>query len=205
MFFGHSQGGLTGPAYIAFEPTLKGAVLSGTGGTFYLSLLTKTEPVNFPDLTATLIRDEPIDEDNPTLGLAQMVLERSDGVNYAPLMVREPPEGVNAKNIFQTEGFTDHYAPNPVIEAFATAIGGDIVMEVDQKDLEGLTSLRGRAIKPPPITNNMGSVTAVLAQYKQAGSNDGHYVVFDVAAAQKQSSQFLGTLASSGQATVVSP
>jgi hypothetical protein len=209
-FFGHSQGGLTGPAYIAFEPTLKGAVLSGTGGTFYLSLLTKTEPVNFPELTATLVRDEPLDEDNPTLGLAQMALERSDGVNYAPLMVREPPMGDNGqplapKNIFQTEGFTDHYSPNAVIEAFAVALGGDIVQLPDQKDLEGLTALRGRAIKPSPITNNVGSVTAVLAQYKQAGASDGHFVVFDVGSARKQSSQFLGSLASTGQATVVSP
>jgi hypothetical protein len=208
-FFGHSQGGLTGPAYIAFEPTLKGAVLSGTGGTFYLSLLTKTEPVNFPDLTATLVRDEPLDEDNPTLGLAQMALERSDGVNYAPMMARETPLGDNGqplapKNIFQTEGFTDHYAPNPVIEAFATALGGDIVQLPDQKELEGVT-LRGRMIKAPPFTNNVGSVTVALGQYKQAGTSDGHFVVFDVGSARKQSSQFLGTLAATGQATVVSP
>jgi hypothetical protein len=108
------------------------------------------------------------------------------------------------KNIFQTEGFTDHYAPNPVIEAFATAIGGDIVQLPDEKDVEGVT-LRDRTVKPTPITNNVGSVTAVLAQYKQAGGSDGHFVVFDIASAKKQSSQFLGTLAATGQATVVSP
>ena len=208
-FFGHSQGGLTGPAYLAFEPAVKGAVLSGTGGVFYLSTLTKTEPVNFPDLIGTLIRDEPVDEDNPTLGLAQMAVERSDGVNYAPLMVREPPLGENGqplapKNIFQTEGFTDHYSPNAVIEAFAVALGGDIVQLPDQKELEGVT-LRGRAIKATPITNNMGSVTAALGQYKQAGASDGHFVVFDVGSARRQTSQFLGTLAATGQATVVSP
>lgn len=204
FFFGHSQGGLTGPAYIAFEPNLKGAVLSGTGGTFYLSLLTKTEPLNFPDLVETLIRDLPLDEDNPSLALAQMALERSDGVNYAPLMVRNPPAGIPPKNIFQTEGFTDHYSPNAVIEAFATAIGGDIVQLPDAKPLEGIT-LRGRTVKPAPIVNNVGTVTAVLAQYKQAGSSDGHFVVFDISSAKKQSSQFLGTLAATGQATVVSP
>jgi len=208
-FFGHSQGGLTGPAYIAFEPTLKGAVLSGTGGTFYLSLLTKTEPVNFPDLVATLIRDEPVDEDNPTIALAQMAVERSDGVNYAPFMVREPqvgPDGtkMTPKNIFQTEGFTDHYSPNAVIEAFATAIGGDIVQLPDQLQLEGLT-LRGRTVMAPPFSNNLDAKTVVLAQYKQAGTSDGHFVVFDVGSAKKESSQFLGTLAATGQATVVSP
>ncbi|HSD89802.1 MAG TPA: hypothetical protein VLB44_19860, partial [Kofleriaceae bacterium] len=208
-FFGHSQGGLTGPAYIAFEPALKGAVLSGTGGTFYLSLLTKTEPVNFPDLVSTLIRDEPVDEDNPTIALAQMAVERSDGVNYAPFMVREPqvgPDGTKMapKNIFQTEGFTDHYSPNAVIEAFATAIGGDLVQLPDQKALDGLT-LRGRTVMAPPFSNNLDAKTVVLAQYKQAGTSDGHFVVFDVGSAKKESSQFLGTLAATGQATVVSP
>jgi hypothetical protein len=203
-FFGHSQGGLTGPAFIAFEPTVKGAVLSGTGGLLYLSLLYKTAPVAFADLIASITQDTPMDEDNPTLSLAQMWIERADGANYAKLMVRHPPPGNTAKNIFQTEGFTDTYAPNPAIEAFATAIGGDIVQTTAAKQLDGLT-LRGRMIVAPPIMNNLSGVTAVLAQYNQQQGSDGHFVVFDIPAAQTQSSQFLGTLAASGTATVVSP
>jgi hypothetical protein len=201
-FFGHSQGGLTGPGFVAFEPTLSGAVFSGTGGLLYLAMLYKKKPVDFPSLVETLTRDSPMDEDNPSLAVAQMWTERADGVNYARYMVREPKAG--AKNVFQTEGFVDNYAPNPAIEAFATALGGDEVMLPDEKDVDGLT-LRGRAPKSPPITANVGGVTAVLAQYRQALTDDGHFVVFDIPAAKKQSSQFLGTLAQSGQATVVSP
>lgn len=209
FFFGHSQGGLTGPGFVAFEPALKGAVLSGTGGIFYLSALNKTEPVNFPDLIATLIRDEPVDEDNPTLALAQMAIERSDTVNYAQFMVRRlqtAPDGsrLAPRNVFQTEGFTDHYTPNKSIEAFATSLGGDLVELPDAVQIEGLT-LRGRSIKPSPITDNLDGATVVTAQYKQAGTSDGHFVVFDVGAAKTQSSKFLGTLAATGQATVVSP
>ncbi|HEX5061099.1 MAG TPA: hypothetical protein VFV99_17155 [Kofleriaceae bacterium] len=209
FFFGHSQGGLTGPGFVAFEPTLKGAVLSGTGGVFYESLLNKTEPVNFPDLIETLIRDNPVDEDNPTLALAQMFFERSDTINYAPFMARIPqtaPDGtpLAPRNIFHTEGFTDHYSPNAAIEAFATALGGDLVMTADTKELEGVT-LRGRSIVPAPIKGNLDGATVVTAQYNQAGSSDGHFVVFDVGAARTQSSKFLGTLAATGQATVVSP
>ncbi|MBV8762149.1 MAG: hypothetical protein JO257_32950, partial [Deltaproteobacteria bacterium] len=103
FFFGHSQGGVTGPAFIAFEPTLKGAVLSGTGGILYLSLLYKTAPVSFPELISPILRDDPLDEDTPSLALAQMWIERADGANYAKLMVRHPPAGNPAKNIFQTE------------------------------------------------------------------------------------------------------
>jgi hypothetical protein len=204
FFFGHSQGGLTGPAFIAFEPTLKGAVLSGTGGILYLSLLYKTAPVSFPELIASVTRDNPIDEDNPTLALAQMWIERADGANYARLMVRNPPADNGPKNIFQTEGFTDSYAPNPAIEAFATSLGGDIVMTASTMPVEGLT-LRGRTIVDAPVTDNLSGVTAVLAQYKQQAGSDGHFVVFDIPAAQKQSSEFLGTLARTGHATVVSP
>jgi hypothetical protein len=204
FFFGHSQGGLTGPAFIAFEPSLKGAVLSGTGGILYLSLLYKTAPVSFPELIASVTRDNPIDEDNPTLALAQMWIERADGANYARLMVRNPPPGNGPKNIFQTEGFTDTYAPNPAIEAFATSLGGDIVMTANTMPVEGLT-LRGRTVMSPPFMDNDAGVTSVLAQYNQQPGSDGHFVVFDIPAAQTQSSQFLGTLARTGTATVVSP
>jgi len=207
FFFGHSQGGLTGPGFVAFEPAVKGAVLSGTGGVLYLSLLNKTEPVNFRDLVETLVRDAPIDADNPTLALAQMALERSDGVNYAQFMVRKPqlaPDGspLAPRNIFHTEGFTDHYTPVPNIEAFATSLGADIAQTQAAQQVAGLT-LRGRTIQPTPITNNMAGVTSVLAQYTAAAGDDGHFVVFDVYAARLQSSKFLGTLAASGQATVV--
>jgi hypothetical protein len=209
FFFGHSQGGLTGPGFVAFEPALKGAVLSGTGGLFYLSALYKVEPVNFHDLVQTLIRDEPIDEDNPTLALAQMAVERSDTINYAQYMLRRPrtaPDGtpLAPRNVFHTEGFVDKYTPIPAIEAFATSLGGDIVMLPDAVLLTGL-QLRGRTIQPSPLTGNFDGATVVTAQYRAPGTRDGHFVVFDVPAARKQSSKFLGTLAASGQATVVSP
>ncbi|HEY0252616.1 MAG TPA: hypothetical protein VGC41_13870 [Kofleriaceae bacterium] len=208
-FFGHSQGGLTGPAFIAFEPQLSGAVLSGTGGLLYLSMLYKKEPLDFGDLVQTLARDSPMDEDNPSLAIAQMWIERSDGANYARYMVREPqlsPDGTRMapKNIYQSEGFTDSYAPNPSIEAFATGIGGDLLVDADTADVPGLV-LRGKMKMAAPITDNSGAVTSVLAQYKQANGSDGHFVVFDVPAAEKQSSAFLGTLAATGKATVVAP
>ncbi|HEX7701869.1 MAG TPA: hypothetical protein VF403_14130, partial [Kofleriaceae bacterium] len=208
-FFGHSQGGLTGPAFIAFDPALKGAVLSGTGGLLYLSMLYKTAPLDFPSLVETLARDSPMDEDNPSLAIAQMWIERADGANYARFMTREPqlgPDGTQMapKNIFQTEGFTDTYAPNPAIEAFATALGGDIVQEADTQPVLGIT-LRGHTAVNAPVTNNVNGVTTVLTQFKMKAGSDGHFVVFEIPTAEKQSADFLGTLAATGQATVVSP
>jgi len=203
FFFGHSQGGLTGPGFVAFEPSLSGAVLSGTAGLLYVNLLHKTKPLDIPALVTTFLRDEPVDEDNPSLALVQMWAERSDPVNYAPLMTRRPVG--TPRNIFQTEGFTDSYSPNLGIEAFATALGGDIAMLPATKDVPGLLELRGREIKPAPIEGNLDGATAVLAQYQQKAGSDGHFVVFDIAAARKQSAEFLGTLARTGKATVVAP
>ncbi|MBS1120921.1 MAG: hypothetical protein H6Q90_3149 [Deltaproteobacteria bacterium] len=209
-FFGHSQGGLTGPGFVAFEPALSGAVLSGTGGLLYISLLTKTMPLDIPMLVQTFLRDDPVDEDNPSLALFQLWAERADGVNYAPFMVRHPataPDGspLAPRNIFQTEGFVDTFSPNPAIEAFAVALGGDLVMLPDEQDLAGLIELRGRSVKAAPFANNVNDVTAVLAQYKQQAGSDGHFVVFDIPAAKRQAAQFLGTLARTGTATVVTP
>lgn len=206
FFFGHSQGGVTGPGFVAFEPTLKGAILSGTAGVLYENLLHKTKPLDIPGLVEQFARDNPMDEDNPSLALVQMWIERSDPVNYAPLMVREPPivEGtqIAPRPIFQTEGFTDNYSPNIGIEAFATALGADIVQLAASKEILGVT-LRGRGIVPAPITNNVNDTTAVLAQYNQRPGSDGHFVVFDIPAAQQHAAKFLGTLARTGQATVV--
>lgn len=207
FFFGHSQGGVTGPGFVAFEPTVKGAVFSGTGGVFYLALLYKTKPLDVPSLLSTFLRDDPIDEDNPSLGLVQMWFERADSVNYAPLMVRAPSTAIDGapiapRNIYQTEGFVDSYTPNPAIEAFAVAIGGDLVSTPDQQDIPGL-ALRGRGVVAPPIANNINGATAALAQFDQQQGSDGHFVTFDIAAARRQAAEFLGTLARTGTATVV--
>jgi len=210
FFFGHSQGGSTGPSFVALEPSLRGAVLSGTAGLLTLSLLYKTSPLDIPLLLHTLLRDDPIDEDNPSIALCQMWFERADGINYAPLMVRRPglaPDGtpLAPRNIFQTEGFTDTYTPNPALEAMAVAIGGDLVATPDQADVPGLTQLRGSGVLAPPFSNNAadGRATAVLAQYAAPPDDDGHFVVFDVPLATRQAAQFLGTLARTGTATVV--
>ncbi len=208
-FVGHSQGGQTGPGFVAFEPSVSGAVFSGTDGLLYQELLHQTKPIDVPALLSTFLRDEPVDENNPSLGLLQMWLERADGINYAPLMARhtvEDPLGrrLPPRNVFQTEGFIDTFAPNPGIEAFATALGGDLVMLPDIHAVDGLV-LRGRTPRSPPFSNNLEGATVVLAQYQASPGADGHFVAFDLAAAQKQTAEFLGSLARTGTATVVAP
>ncbi len=200
-FFGHSQGGLTGPPFLAVEPLVSGAVLSGAGGLIYLSLLLKTEPVNIAGIIGAFVRDYPLDEFNNFLALIQGWIDLSDPVNYAPYLVRDPLPAVGAKYIYESEGFTDRFAPPLTIEALATAIGGSQVDPII-RTIPGL-ALRGRDVLQAPVTGNIDGITAVLLQYNEAAGSDGHFVVFDVPAAQAQSIQFLGTLAKDGAATLV--
>lgn len=206
-FFGHSQGGLTGPPFLAYEPLVAGAVLSGAGGSLYYALLEKTEPFDIRGLVGTVILDNPLDEFNPVLALLQTWIERSDPLNYGPLLALSPARGpdgnpMRPKAIFQSLGVVDHYTPIPNIEALATAIGGNVVGTV-LEPIEGLT-LRHREVLAAPVTDNLPGATVVLSQYR-ATTDDGHFVVFDVPAARLQSSRFLGTLAATGKATLVAP
>ncbi len=211
-FFGHSQGSTTGGPFVPFEPSIKATVFSGAGGVLTLTLLTKTEPFDIPGLVVALARDEPLDEWNPTLTLLQTWAERADAVNYAAALVREPPPMPAAdggpgdgtpqapKALFQTDGIVDHYAPNVNGRAYFTAVGGDLVGP-QLEDVPGLT-LRGRQVQAAPLANNLNGATAALLQY---AGDEGHFVVFDVAAARFQSTQFLATHAATGTATVVEP
>jgi predicted esterase len=201
-FFGHSQGGLTGPPFIAYEPRVRAAVLSGAGGLLYYALLNKTEPVDITAVVRGIISDDPLDEFNPALALLQTWIERSDTINYGPLLVREPPGDLPPMDIFQTMGFIDHFTPVPNIGALAVAIGGDLVAP----RIEAIPGfeLRGGTTATAPITGNRGGRTSVVAQYPATGG-DGHFVVFNHPAGRVQSAEFLGSFVRTGTATVVAP
>ena len=202
-FFGHSQGGLTGPPFLAHESDVQAAVLSGAGGLIYLSLLLKTQPVDIASLLASILEDYPLDEFNPILALLQTYVDLSDPVAYGPLLVREPVTGVTPKHIYQSAGFVDNYTPIPSIEALATAIGTDQVEPIIE-DIEGL-ALRDYPIRIAPVTGNRAGVTSVLVQYEQSMDSDGHFVVFNVVEARLQATAFLRTLAETGTATLIAP
>ncbi|HTM19005.1 MAG TPA: hypothetical protein VL172_00800 [Kofleriaceae bacterium] len=197
-FMGHSQGGITGTLFVAWEPRVQGAVLSGDGGLLYQTMLHKPGVI---DLVQAFIRDWPLDQWNNILALVQMFGEPADPANYGPLLIESPPAGVTAKDIYQSEGFTDSYTPAITIEALAVAIGVSPVAPV-LTPVDGL-ALRGLDVLAAPVSGNAGEHTAVFLQYNQVSGSDGHYVVFDVPTARRQHATFLGSLARDGRATLV--
>jgi hypothetical protein len=201
FFYGHSQGGLNGPLWLAAEPTARAAVLSGAAGVLALSIVLKTEPVNIPQTITSVLqlqRDELVAL-HPLATLLQTLADPADPINYARFIVREPRAGQRGKHIFQTQGFVDRYSPPAAIAALALATGLPLTAPVGHPepgwDLLGLAPsmlpLRGNVMLP-----GMGqATTASWMQFNAPSGRDGHFVVFDVPDARLRAAAFLGTAA----------
>jgi predicted esterase len=200
-FMGHSQGGLTGPLFVAAEPKVQAAVFSGAGSVLVLSLLHKRAPADVAALVEALLM-EPATEDHPLLNLLQAYFESADPNNYGPLILQRPPAGVPPKHVFQTLGIEDRYTPVPNIAAFSLALGVQPIAprlyNIEGLELAGGSWGRGRVEK-----NLMGgTVTGVLKQYTAPPDDDGHFVIFDLWAARHAWSWFLASHSRTGVATL---
>lgn len=217
-FFGHSQGGIVGPVFTALEADVRGAVISGGGGSMGYGLLFKTNPTDIKGAIELLLGIEGKNElelAHPLITLVQGFIEPADPVNYGEAIAFTPPAGGACKHVLVTQGLGDTYTPNQATEALATSIVVSPANPVLSQVL-GL-ELRGRSALAPPISSNLTAVgastgcTAVLAQYPRAsdaatnGNHDGHFVVYWNATARKQYGDFLGSLARDGAATFVVP
>lgn len=217
FFMGHSQGGLTGPPFLAVEPEIPLAVLSGAGGHMILSLLSKTEPVDIPELLTLLLNEsDPVDRFHPVLSLIQLFIEPADPLNYGRHFVDEPVPGVAPKQIFLSQGLVDHYTPPMLTEALAVVVGLDLVgpflEPTPSLALRDAMRAAGAGVPPDPaviaayaplgrpVSGNLagGTVTGVLAQYTAWGDADGHYVLFDNPAGNRDYPLFLGTFLEDG-------
>lgn len=193
-FFGHSQGGLTGPIWLGVAGDVAGAVLSGAGGGLGQAILEKTAPVNIRELVVLGfgLVDSELDLDHPALNLFQAFAERADPLNYAPRFLSGPPGG-QPLSVYFSEGLLDEYCPPDQTEALATAAGCSLMQPVARA--VPAMELAGRPALPPPVRGNATStagapLTAVLVQYPQ----DGHFAVFQNATARSHYTQFLHSL-----------
>lgn len=201
MFFGHSQGGLNGPLWLAAENGAGAAVLSGAGGTLSLSITEKTEPINIPQVVAvvlgipTSLAAQELVPFHPVIAMAQTVIDVADPVNYARFILREPRTGNPPRHVYQTEGFIDHYAPNEGIESVAMAIGLPLLQPA-LHPVNGYALTRLAEVSAPVRLNlASGTATGAWQQFDMARHSDGHFVVFDLPAARDRAAAFLGSYA----------
>jgi predicted esterase len=110
-FFGHSQGGLNGPLFLAGSDLARGGVLSGAGSIFGIALLEKTKPVDIPAAVRFLAKlggeDERVELDifHPIITLAQTMVDATDTIHYGRSIITEPRAGCAPKSIYQAAGW----------------------------------------------------------------------------------------------------
>jgi len=220
MFFGHSQGGLNGPLYLAADSSARGGVLSGAGSVISIALMEKTKPEpSVAQLVKTflqLITDEERDEltiFHPVMSFAQALVDTVDPVNYDGYIILHPRPGALPKSIYETEGIDpdgigDSYAPPHGIEVGALAMGlprmAPGVRPIEEASFLGLADV---TIPAGGLSGNLagGKASGVLAQWTPPRSVDGHYVVFKVPQARAQAAGFLRNLADDPTGRVPAP
>ncbi|MEM6788110.1 MAG: hypothetical protein AAF715_11390 [Myxococcota bacterium] len=208
LFFGHSQGGLNGPLYLAADASARGGVLSGSSSILSITLLEKTEPS--PSVVAAVQillgltgpSAAELDLFHPAIMLAQSLVDAIDPIHYARRTVLEPREGNPPKSILITEGIAadgtgDNFSPPAGIEAQAVAMGLPLVDPVVLPIPQLAFGASQVAIPSGGLAGNLagGTRTGGLVQYAPPPGEDGHFVVFDVAAARRQVAGFLRALA----------
>jgi hypothetical protein len=203
-FLGHSQGGLTGTPYVAAEPGLKAAVLSGTGGTISITLLQRTDPVDFKSFAELLLGidgRESLDPFHPVVALVQAAGEPADPLSYGPHLVKAPLLGVS-RHVMLTEGLKDPYTVAEASEALGAAARFDIGGTAAERSAAFL--LRGLQVLPLPLSGNLdapgGKKTGVLLQYP----NDGHFAIFNNRTARCRYVLFLQSALTTGEGRVES-
>jgi len=220
IFYGHSQGGLNGPLFLAVDDGARGGVLSGSGSMISITLLEKTLPA--PSV-AGLVRSllfalstpeyEELNYLHPGVSLVQTFIDVADPVHYVPLLVRRPLDGFAPKSIYQTEGvnpdFTgDSYTPPHAIEVQAVATGLPVMTPVIHPIEEAQWSGLGTVTIPAGgLAGNLanGQASGVLAQWPASEADDGHFVIFDIPAASEQAAGFCRNLAHSPVGRVPPP
>jgi len=179
-FYGHSQGGINGPLFLAVDDHAQAGVLSGTGAVLGVAIVEKTEPVDIPALAAYLLRlpggdveREGLRFDHPVVTLLQTWLEVADTANYADALFANPRPGFAPKSILHTMGTSDGATPPSSSGAFAAAARIPLIGE-ELFPIEGVT-LQGHGPSEAPVQGNVagGEATAGLVQF-----TGGHFVAF---------------------------
>jgi hypothetical protein len=147
------------------------------------------------------------------MSLLQDAIDVTDPLNYARLQATEPLIGFAPKSVYMTEGINpdgtgDTYAPPPGIEAHAIAMGLPLQLPFQH----AIAQLAWGGVQPimvPPggLSGNLvpDQASGILAQWSVPCNDDGHFVVFDVPAAQQQAAQFLQNLAANPAGNVPVP
>lgn len=183
-FYGHSQGGVNGPLFLAIDDQAQGGVLSGAGAVFVIAVVDKTEPVDISDILSIalglpgvgmdpFVREHMVYE-HPLLALLTTWVDVADTASYAHLISTSPRAGFSPKSILHIEGTSDPFTPPPTHEALALAGRfpqvSPYLERIPDHESHGLPAVAASVMS----NGNGGTHTVGLVQY-----DGGHFVSTD--------------------------
>jgi pimeloyl-ACP methyl ester carboxylesterase len=200
---GHSMGATIAPLTLATEPRFGATILSGAGGSYIENVIHKESPLPVRPLVELLIRyaaqGVELQEHDPFLSLLQWAGEPSDPPVYGAAIAAQ------GTHVLMLQGIVDTYILPPIANATSLSHGLDLAGEALDathpelaprfRPLEALLGFSGRTTVALPATGNRDGVTAVVVQHPEDGIEDGHEVVFQTEAPQRQYECFLASFA----------
>ncbi len=187
-YMGHSQGGLIGVLFLAFEEKVRAAFLSAPGAFLIHTLLYKLrpkEPIQISAVGKYLLCDKKgtFNVFHPILSVAQNLYDAGDPINYTPYLLARKHAPLN---LLITGGLTDGYVPPQVFDPVVVSMGLPQLGHVF-KPIQGL-AIKGIPILPLPVRGNyrhasgelltVGFSQHAICRYKSGRECDGHFVAF---------------------------
>ena len=202
-FMGNSQGGTTGSLVLPFEPSVRAAILSGSGGGLILGLLGKTSPVDSPTSLRVALQDPTINDVHPAINLVQGYFEAVDPINYGPLLAEyQLDRGSEGKHVFHIFGLGDTFTPPAALKAMARSLYATYLGPI-LEEMGGGVLIREEGIVRRNREVGDTRYTVVGRQYEpEAMAYDGHFVIFRDELAQADLIQFLSTAIGEGAPTL---
>lgn len=197
FYFGHSQGSNVGAPAIAVTDLTEAAVFSGAGAFLIEGILGKKSPVD-ARVGLELVIGEELGRDHPVMIVWQNYFDSIDPVNFVPLLIKSPPEGVPSKHVLQTWGSNDTYSPQPTLNMFGRGAG----LPVAEPVIQDLST--GTATRPVSANRTAGDGqqrTGAQFQYVPDGY-DGHFVATRHPDAIADWTAFFTSLIATGTPTV---
>lgn len=170
-YFGHSQGTIISPAFLAAEPDLAGAVLSGAGAELPLSVLNKKKPIDSGEVAGLFFGDRGLSRIHPIMGVISMLFAESDSLAFAHRWVVAPELRGAPLPLLHLVGIGDSYTPDVTQDAQLRASGLPLVGTAE-------VAIDGVGTVASPARNNLNGVTAGAVQLTPDGDYDGHFVTF---------------------------
>ena len=199
-FFGDALGSTVGVPALAVSNRAPAAVLSGAASYLTDELLTRTSPSDAKTALEIMLNDDSLGAGHPFMMLMQNYFDAIDPVNYAPLVLKQPPASVVSKHVYLPWGQGDTYTPAAVLNITAQAMQLQVAEPV-------LAPIPGLSQVTRPVSGNLlgGDAvyrTAACFQYAPDGPYDGHFVSTQNPSAVQDWIDFLTSHAQSGTPVV---